>query len=397
MRICHYTSTFLPRVGGVEMVVSNLARCQHEMGHDVLVITPKIRGIDNRVNVPYRVVHYQRPSSKRFLTRQVLWRLWWEHRRTPFDALHCHSAYPHGYVAATFTRLTGVPAIITPHGPTDIMRAERIRRNPKLEKRLAKGLRSAAGITAISRDIFAEILSIGGITEEKVHIIPNGINLSDYEGVEPYQSGFPYIMAMGRMVQQKGFDRLLLSFSKIVEQVPDLHLLMAGEGVKRRDYEFLAHRLGLQEKVHFLGLVQGTEKIQFLKGARFFVCPSRFEPFGIVVLEAMAAGLPVLANGVGGIPDIIEEGHQGILVDPDSNDSLALAIVTMHQSPEWLKKMGESAKERASGYDWKTVNQKYIEVYQAGVQAAKESEGRRSPSYEEECSFHQTSEEGIPR
>ena len=63
MRICHYTSTFLPRVGGVEMVVSNLARCQLALGHDVMVITPKIRGIDNTVSVAYKVVHYQRPSS----------------------------------------------------------------------------------------------------------------------------------------------------------------------------------------------------------------------------------------------------------------------------------------------------------------------------------------------
>src|SRR3990172_8314161 len=102
MRICHFTSTFLPRVGGVEMVVSNLARCQHEMGHEVVVLTPRIRGIDNSVTVPYRVVQYQRPSSKRYLTRQVLVRLLWEHAKRPFDVLHCHSAYPHGYVGSTF-------------------------------------------------------------------------------------------------------------------------------------------------------------------------------------------------------------------------------------------------------------------------------------------------------
>jgi len=353
------------------MVVSNLARCQVEMGHEVLVITPKIRGIDNRVNVPYRVAHYQRPSSKRYLTRQVLWRLWWEHFKRPFDILHCHSAYPHGYVAATFTRMTGVPVVVTPHGPTDIMRTERIRRSSKLENRLAKGLRNAAGITAISKDIFAEIVSIGGISEEKVRIIPNGINLRDYEGVEPYQAGYPYIMSMGRMVEQKGFDRLLLSFAQVADQVPDLRLLMAGEGVNRRDYEVLSLRLGLQDRVQFLGLIQGTEKIRLLKGARFFACPSRFEPFGIVVLEAMAAGVPVLANRVGGIPDIVEEGCQGILIDPDSTDALGLAIVTMHQSPEWLAKMGRLAQERAAGYDWKEVNRQYLDVYEASIAQAR--------------------------
>jgi len=362
------------------MVVSNLARCQHDLGHDVVVVTPKIRGIDNRVNVPYKVVHYQRPSSKRFLTRQVLGRLWWEHFKTPFDVLHCHSAYPHGYVASSFTKTTGVPTIVTPHGPTDIMRAERIRANPKLERRLAIGMRNAAGITAISRDIYAEILSIGGIRESNVRIIPNGINLSDYEGVAPYVAGYPYFLAMGRMVQQKGFDHLLVSFASIADQVPDLKLFMAGEGVNRRDYEYLAAQLGLQEKVRFLGLVQGSEKISLLKGAEFFVCPSRFEPFGIVVLEAMAAGIPVLANRVGGIPDIIEDGRQGILIDPTSVDALALAIVTLHRSPEWLSKMGESARTKADDFDWIHINQQYMEVYQSGIKSCKQDK-QNDPSF----------------
>ena len=369
MRICHFTSTFLPRVGGVEMVVSNLAGRQHEMGHEVLVLTPRIRGIDNSVSVPYRVVHYQRPSSKRYLTRQVLVRLLWEHAKRPFDILHCHSAYPHGYVTSTFSRLTGIPVIITPHGPTDIMRAERIRRSPKLENRLALGLRTAAGITAISNDIFEEILSIGGISEEKVRIIPNGVNLADFRDVEPYKADYPYIMAMGRMVPQKGFDRLLVSFARVAGQLRNLRLLMAGEGVNRRDYEALARKLGIAERVRFLGLVQGTEKIRLLKGARFFVCPSRFEPFGIVVLEAMAAGLPVLANRVGGIPDILEEGVQGILTDPDSAEEMGLEIVTMNNSPEWLDRMGRAASEKASLYDWSVINAMYLEVYEKGIES----------------------------
>jgi glycosyltransferase involved in cell wall biosynthesis len=379
------------------MVVSNLARCQHELGHDVLVLTPRIRGIDNHVAVPYRVGHYQRPSSKRFLTRQVLVRLLWEHFKTPLDVLHCHSAYPHGYVASTFSRMTGVPVVVTPHGPTDIMRAERIRRSPKLEKRLALGLRMAAGITAISNNIFEEILSIGEISEEKVHIIPNGVNLADFRDVEPYKADYPYFMAMGRMVPQKGFDRLLVSFAKVADQLGDLRLLMAGEGVNRRDYESLAKKLGIENRVQFLGLVQGAEKIRLLKGARFFVCPSRFEPFGIVVLEAMAAGLPVLANRVGGIPDIIEEGVQGILTDPDLTEEMGLEIVTMNNSPDWLAQMSKAALERASSYDWSAINEMYLEVYEKGLG----SKGMNLSSPSENSSsmfrFAERGEGGAPR
>ncbi|MCG3197820.1 MAG: glycosyltransferase family 4 protein [Candidatus Omnitrophica bacterium] len=367
VRICHFTSTFFPRVGGVEIVVSNLARCQHEAGHRVTVITPKIRGIDNRVEVPYRVVHYSRPSSKRFLTRQVLLRLLWEHARAPFDVLHCHSAYPHGYVSATFSHLTGVPVIVTPHGPTDIMREERLRRNPKIEARLAKGLRASAGITAISRDIRDEILSVGGIPEEKVRIIPNGVTLAEYEGVAGFDLGFPYILAMGRMVPQKGFDHLIRAFGMVVREEPELRLLFAGEGVYRREYEKQVAALNLQDRIRFLGLVQGPQKISFMKGAEFFVCPSRFEPFGIVVLEAMASGVPVVANRVGGIVDIVEDGVHGKLVDPTSTEELAAAITALHNNPKARRCMGEAAEARSKAYDWNSINEQYLEVYRAGM------------------------------
>lgn len=367
MRICHFTSTFFPRVGGVEIVVSNLARCQHEAGNRVIVITPRIRGTDNRVSVPYRVVHYSRPSSKRYLTRQVLLRLLWEHRKDPFDVLHCHSAYPHGYVASTFYQLTGVPVIVTPHGPTDIMREEQIRRSPVLEKRLAKGMRTAAGITAISNHIFDEIVSIGGISTDKVHVIPNGVNLDDFTRAERITLDFPFVFAMGRMVHQKGFDHLLHAFSGVIQQTPDLHLLIAGEGVHRRDYELLAASLGLGARVQFLGLVQGSQKIAFMKGAEFFICPSRFEPFGIVVLEAMASGIPVVANRVGGIIDIIEEGKQGLFAEPTSVESLRDAILLLHREPEKRKQMSNLALEKAQEYDWSIINQKYMDVYLQGI------------------------------
>ncbi|MCK6497591.1 glycosyltransferase family 4 protein [bacterium] len=368
MRICHFTSTFFPRVGGVEIVVSNLARSQHESGHSVIVITPRIRGINNKVTVPYRVVHYSRPSSKRYLTRQVLLRLLWEHWRDPFDILHCHSAYPHGYVASSFSRLTGVPVVVTPHGPTDIMREEQIRRNPILEKRMARGMRSAAGITAISNHIFDEILSIGGIASDKVHTIPNGVNLDDFTHVEKISLEFPYVFAMGRMVHQKGFDHLLRAFQGVIHATQDLHLLIAGEGVHRRDYEMLAASLGLEGRVQFLGLVQGTQKIGFMKGAEFFICPSRFEPFGIVVLEAMASGIPVVANRVGGIVDIIEEGKQGLFAEPSSVESLRDAILSLHRNPQLRNQMAEQALARSKDYDWSIINQRYVDVYLKGIQ-----------------------------
>jgi len=371
VNICHFTSTFFPRIGGVEIVVSNLARQQTELGHRVMVLTPRIRGTDNHVELPYRVAHYSRPSSKRYLTRQVLFRLLWEHFRMPFDVLHCHSAYPHGYVASTFSQLTGVPVVITPHGPTDILRDEQIRKNPKLLKRLAKGLRTATSITAISQHIDTEIMSVGGIGRDKVFVIPNGVTLADFEGVEPYRHKCPYIFAMGRMVPQKGFDLLIHAFARVIEKTENLNLLLAGEGVHRQDYERLAKELGLGGRVEFLGLVQGRQKVAFMEGAEFFVCPSRFEPFGIVVLEALAAGVPVIAHRVGGIVDIVEEGVEGHLVNPENTRELADKILDLHSSPDRRAQFAKMASIKAQDYDWTKINQRYMDVYYKGMETRK--------------------------
>lgn len=363
MHICHFTSTFLPRVGGVEMVVSHLAQCQHDSGNRVTVITPRIRGVNNYVNVPYRVVHYIRPSSKRFLTRQVLIRLLWEHWKHPFDVLHCHSAYPHGYVSATFKRLTGVPIIITPHGPTDIMRNERIRQDHRLEQRLAFGLRSADGITAISRDIYNEILSVGGLEQDRVCTIPNGISWQEYMACPPCQAPTPYVLAMGRLVHQKGFDSLLFAFTQVVKLFPELQLYIAGAGVERNNLEELACQLGITESVRFLGLVQGQEKIAYLRGADFFVCPSRFEPFGIVVLEAMAAGLPIIATAVGGILDMIHDGQNGYLVPPNDTIALAETMVRLYASNQIKECFREEVVRIVPQYGWDRISTQYMALY----------------------------------
>jgi glycosyltransferase involved in cell wall biosynthesis len=260
-----------------------------------------------------------------------------------------------------------------------------------------------------------------------VRIIPNGVNLDDYDNVEPVNLGYPYIFAMGRMVPQKGFDHLIHAFQRIADwapttpaqeseslllpdtgashdqeslpqtdaqQLPDqeqkpeadtqkpvnapkahspppLHLVFGGEGVYRRDYEILVNHLNMQERIHFLGLVQGPKKISFLKGAEFFVCPSRYEPFGIVVLEAMASGIPVIANRVGGIVDILEDGVTGRLVAAADTQELAEMILSLSQDSERRREMGLAARKKAEQYDWKIVNQKYLEMYQMAIATSK--------------------------
>jgi L-malate glycosyltransferase len=120
MNLCLYTATFLPTIGGAELVLHALASALTAQGHSVTVLAPLVRRADNQVEAPYRLRRYQRPSSKRFGVRQILLYLLHEYWRRPFDVLHCHGAYPPAYVGATLKRLLNIPMVVRPHG-SDIL------------------------------------------------------------------------------------------------------------------------------------------------------------------------------------------------------------------------------------------------------------------------------------
>src|SRR5512139_4176911 len=125
MKVCLFTPIFLPTLGGVGVVIHQLASFLADGGHQVTVLAPKRRGENDRTDVSYRIFRYQRPSSKRFGVHQLLFYLIWEKMARGFDILHCHSAYPQGYVGASFKKIFKTPLVITSHG--DLIMGERVR------------------------------------------------------------------------------------------------------------------------------------------------------------------------------------------------------------------------------------------------------------------------------
>lgn len=137
MRLGFYTFSFLPVMGGAELLLHGLAEALVERGHAVTVWAPRVRGAENRVAARYRLRRYARPSSKRFGVRQTLPRLLLETWGRRPDVLHCHGAYPAGYVGAAFKRLTGTPMVIRPHG-ADILPGEWIAGDARLAARMQR-------------------------------------------------------------------------------------------------------------------------------------------------------------------------------------------------------------------------------------------------------------------
>ncbi len=201
MRLGCYTFSFLPIVGGAELLLHGLPESLTERGHEVTVWAPRVRGRDNRVATRYRLCRYAAPSSKRFGTRQTLPRLLLETWGRRPHVLHCPGAYPAGFVVATFKRLTDTPLVIRPQG-SDILPGEWIDRDPRLAERMRRALLAAKAVVA-QRDSLAERLRSPGVPAGRLpvgrpirsspNILSTGLACSEWSGssLEPgphYQS-----------------------------------------------------------------------------------------------------------------------------------------------------------------------------------------------------------------
>ena len=359
MRLGFYTFSFLPIIGGAEILLHGLAESLAARGHEVTLWAPTVRGKDNRVATQYRLCRYARPSSKRFGTRQTLPKLLLETWGKRPHVLHCHGAYPAGFVGAAFKRLTGIPLVIRPHG-SDILPGEWIDRDPRLAKRMRRALMTADAIIAQGNAMAGRLRDMG-LPSGRLRTIPNGVRLPS---LEPGPlSNEPSILAMGSLAPKKGFDVLLQAFRLVRQRMPEARLIIAGEGPERAQLVRLASSLGMGDAVALPGLVMGEAKAALFAHARVFVSSSRREPFANANLEAMAAGRPIIATRVGGNVEMVEDEMSGLLVEPEDPEGMAKAILRLLEERERASLMGRAARQRAETFSWDGMVNGYEALY----------------------------------
>lgn len=381
MRICLYTATALPKLGGQEAVVDSLARHFTRLGHEAVVLAPRprrpLRADDARL--PYTVRRHPRFYSTRDFISLYRRFLTSAQARYRFDVIHCHDVYPTGYLAALGKRRLGVPLVITSHGG-DVRE-----NNPRLEKG-AIPQRSLAALQAADA-----LVSIGPFTERgfrriypeapRIVTIPNGIDLETYEraasrppGLDPAIQPSRYLLFLGRLAQRKGVDVLL----DAVAQVPPngtVQLVVAGEGDERAELEARMRRLKLEDRVRFAGRVEGEQKIYLLQNALATVMPSRvWEAFPLVVLETYAAGRGIIGSAVPGIVDLVQDGKTGMLFADEDAGALAGLLRPLFADPERCRQMGAEAHQVARDYSWESVAAKHLELYRRLMESAKKDQ-----------------------
>jgi glycosyltransferase involved in cell wall biosynthesis len=178
---------------------------------------------------------------------------------------------------------------------------------------------------------------------------------------------FPYVLAVGSFSHKKGFDVLLRAFAAVAAEDHDVHLVLAGAGKELSAYAAFVREHRLQGRVHFVGIVQGNAKAQLYQHCRFFVCPSRREPFATVNLEALAAGKPIVATAVGGNVEVVVEGENGFLVPPENPQALAARMLMLLLDPAARATMGRLSSDRGRDYDWQVILPQYLAAYEEAI------------------------------
>jgi len=274
-----------------------------------------------------------------------------------FDVIHAHYAVPQGLSGALIKKLRRKPLVLTVHGSDLNVLAG----NPLLRPALGWTLRSADLVIAVSRYLKERAEQLGA-AGEKVRVV--------YSGVEPRSRATARekrVLYIGALVRQKGVDLLLRAFKELKRERPDAGLVIAGDGPEREALERLAAELELRD-VQFLGYVQELDRL-FTTGS-VLALPSREEGLGIVLLEAMARGVPVVASRTGGIPEIVVHGSNGLLFTRGSVPELAKALAELLGSDERWSRLSRNALATARRFTWEKAVEEIDHVYEELAEAS---------------------------
>lgn len=285
------------------------------------------------------------------------------YREFKFELIHAHTALPDGFSALMIKKEYGIPLVVTVHGQDLLVT---IHKNLKCKKALKEVFEGADEIILVSSKLRRLAQSEFGLSS-KLTVVNNGVSLEKIGKVKS-KSGFndrePVILSVSNLIKSKGVDLNLLAVFELIKKGKKLSYLVIGSGPEEKNLRRLTKKLQLEKHVKFLGRLPHEEVLKYMSEADIFSLPSWREGFGVVYLEAMAFGKPVIACRGEGIEDVIKDGENGILVEPQDLESLIRAIEFLINNPQEAQAMGKRAAEKVlKELTWEENALKTKEVY----------------------------------
>jgi len=400
LNVCVIGSTYPrspddPLVPWLREAVGRMAR----RGHRMTVVVPSFQGLPSHWidGVPVLRFRYA-PRAVESLThdqgapnklRNPLYHLlapsyiasgaahlsYWAARRG-FDLLHVHWPFPHSLLVSLAITRPRIPTVATCHGAELAL----ARRNKIIARALRRSLRSAHALSCNSSHTRQEVERLSGRVPE---IIPYGATVSANGSPRDWSRApeTATLLFSGRLIQRKGVDYLIRALPRVLER-KSVRLLVTGEGDRRAEWEGVAAKLGLLDKVSFLGYVSSERLSELYQTCDVYVHSAIFddandtEGLGVSIIEALANRCPVVASEVGGIVDVIQHEATGLLVPEKDEGALAAAVLRVLEDRTLAQRLGESGREFAERhFDWERITLATEGLYRRAIEAANPTRG----------------------
>jgi N-acetyl-alpha-D-glucosaminyl L-malate synthase BshA len=292
-------------------------------------------------------------------------------RKEKIDVIHSHWLVPQGLVGAICKRIFGIAHIATVHG-SDV---NTIKKSKFFSLICSFIIHNSDKITANSNYTKNIVLSIDNKAKNKVEVVPMGIDINRFKSEDNTNLkevlGAEYlILSVGRLIDWKGTKYLIKAMKEVIKKFPNSKLVIGGNGPEKGNLERLTEELNLKKNVIFAGYIEDIDLPEYYGFADVFCLPSinlngQTEALGVVLLEAMACGTPVIGSDVGGIPDIIKDGYNGFLVSEKSPEGLADKIIELVSNEKMAEEFSinglKIVKER---FSWEIVTERFYRLYE---------------------------------
>jgi glycogen synthase len=384
MRILVLAWEYPPHVvGGMGRHVTELAAALAGRGFDIQIVTPQLRGglMEEQTSAGVRIARVPVPPSEgqEFITFVKQANAAIERAAQligPCDLVHAHD-WLVADAAVALKHAWRCPLVTTVHA------TERGRQQGYLSTSLSDQINAIEWrlayeswrVIACSRFMADQITSYFGTPEQKIDVIPNGVRMQ----LSPFRTGqeravfrrrfaingAPLVFYVGRIVYEKGVHVLIDAWPLVLRAEPDACLVIAGTGSELERLRQRISELGLSGSITLMGFVSDEERERLYRVADVAAFPSLYEPFGIVALEAMAAGCPVVVASTGGLAEVVRLHETGVTVYPNNAESLAWGILHTLQHRDWTQaRVANALQEVQELYEWATVAEATAAVYE---------------------------------
>ena len=400
VRILLISDVYFPRVNGVSTSILTYRRALQALGHTVRLIAPRYGALDENEPDLDRVAARPVPfdPEDRLMRYPSVLRMTERLRNEAFDLLHIQTPFVAHYAGMKLSRALDVPRVETYHTHFEDYFEHYLPWAPRAwlriaARRLTRSQCNDVDAVVVPSAAMQDVLRAYGV-QRKIEVIPtgmdeamfrpgDGIRFRERLGIAPE---CPVLVHIGRIAFEKNIDFLLHATARVREQVPDVILIVAGDGPAVGHLKRLAAQLGLADHVRFEGyLARERELLDCYRAADVFVFASRTETQGLVLLEAMAQGVPVVSTAVMGTRDVLREGR-GALIAPENDADFASRVVELLENRAQREALGRAGLEYAREWATGPITERMVSFYEESVAlkrrggVAGSSMGKRLPT-----------------